>query len=95
MAERDATNWTSPTGSNDRVTFVRGQLDEIVGTGTAHLERLASGRWFLSIGHDDGSETAIWFESESLRRPFIERRHPAEPDSPEHNARRAALREKK
>jgi hypothetical protein len=68
-------NWQSPIeGSLDRVTFEGGRLDEVVGRGFAHLEHMHGHHWFLLIGHDDGTETAIWFDSKSLKRPFYERR---------------------
>lgn len=68
-------NWTSPiAGSNDRVTFEGMHLDEICGSRGAHLECMGGNRWFLLIGHDDGTETAIWFSSKDLRKPFYERR---------------------
>lgn len=71
------TEWTSPIeGSADRVTFEEGRLDEVFGSRHAHLECMGKNRWFLLIGHDDGSETAIWFSSKDLRRPFCERRPP-------------------
>jgi hypothetical protein len=38
-----------------------GALDEIVGSGGAHLERLSKKNWFLSITHADGSQSAVWF----------------------------------
>jgi hypothetical protein len=69
-------NWQSPVeGSLDRVTFVDGCLDEICG-GFAHLEHMGGKDWFLLIGHDDGTETAVWFRSKDLRRPSYERREP-------------------
>lgn len=70
-------NWTSPMpGSADRVTFAGGRLDEVCGKGFAHLEHMDGGRWFLLIGHDDGTETALWFTSRDLLKPFYERREP-------------------
>lgn len=70
-------NWTSPVNaSNDRVTFDGGMLDEVYGSRGAHLEHLDGNRWFLLIAHDDGTETAIWFSSRDLRKPFYERREP-------------------
>ena len=73
----EAEDWTSPVeGSLDRVTFDDGCLDEGVGSRRAHLERLGRSRWFLVIGHDDGTETAIWFKSKDLKKPFYERRAP-------------------
>ena len=62
--------------SNDRVTFEGGRLDEVFGSRHAHLEHTFGDRWFLLIGHDDGTETAIWFSSRDLRKPFMERREP-------------------
>lgn len=70
-------DWQSPTGSNDRVTYDdKGRLDEIVGSRFAHLEHMNKDSWFLLIGHDDGTETALWFTSHDLRKPLIERREP-------------------
>jgi hypothetical protein len=61
--------------SGDRVTFdEKGELDEVVGTGFAHLERMGRNHWFLLIGHKDGTETAIWFDSPNLKKPFWEER---------------------
>ena len=51
-----------------------GTLDEIVGTGGAHLELMDGSRWFLEIFHADGTSTALWFTSRSLRRPHWEKR---------------------
>lgn len=59
-------DWQSET-SNDRVTFSDGKLDEIVGSRGAHLERTGgNNQWFMSITHDDGHQTAIWFKSKDL-----------------------------
>lgn len=70
-------DWASPIkGSNDRVTFEAGRLDEVCGSRGAHLEHMDGDRWFLLIGHDDGTETAIWFSSRDLKKPFYERRGP-------------------
>lgn len=61
----------------DRVTFnENGTLDEVCGTGFAHLEHMDKNSWFLLIGHADGTETAIWFSSKDLKRPFWEKRGP-------------------
>lgn len=71
----DLKDWHSPiSGSLDRVTFPGGRLDEVCGSGFAHLESMGGRNWFLLIGHDDGTETALWFRSEDLRRPSYERR---------------------
>lgn len=91
-------DWQSPIkGSLDRVTFPDGKLDEVCGRGFAHLEHMGNGRWFLLVGHDDGSETALWFSSKDLRKPLYERRTPrpstiAVPGPPEHEERRKRLR---
>lgn len=63
---------------SDRREFVDGKLDEIVSTRGAHLERLSTCDWFLSFQHEDGTETAIWFTSHSLIKPFWEIRPPRE-----------------
>jgi len=60
----------------DRVDFVDGRLDEIVSSRGAHLERMDKNRWFLIFYHDDGTETAIWFSSKDLKKPFWETREP-------------------
>lgn len=61
----------------DRVaTEADGRLDEIVAAAGAHLEYLGDNRWFLSMFHADGTETAIWFGSKDLRRPMMEKRLP-------------------
>lgn len=71
------TDWTSPLpGSLDRVAFEGGRLDEVCGSKGAHLEYMGGGKWFLIVGHDDGSQTAIWFRSKDLMKPFMERRAP-------------------
>lgn len=73
-------DWQSPIkGSLDRVTFPGGKLDEICGSRYAHLEHMGGGSWFLIIGHDDGSDTAVWFRSKDLRKPSYERRAPRKP----------------
>jgi len=61
----------------DRVDFVKGDLDEVVSSRGAHLEHLGKGHWFLSFQHEDGIESAFWFDSKSLRKPFWEKRPPA------------------
>jgi len=58
----------------DRVEFVSGKLDEIVCSGGAHLEYMGGDRWFLEFVHADGTSTALWFGSRSLRKPFWETR---------------------
>lgn len=51
----------------DRVTFDdSGELDEVVSTKGAHLERIGTNRWFLIFDHADGSQSAFWFTSRSL-----------------------------
>jgi hypothetical protein len=62
--------------SLDRVTFVDGKLDEVVGSRGAHLECMGGKRWFLLIEHDDGTESAFWFSSKDLKKPFWETRSP-------------------
>lgn len=52
---------------DERVTYDdRGQLDEVVTAGGAHLERMSGGdkrgRWFLLMQRADGSEFCVWFE---------------------------------
>lgn len=65
-------------GSGDRITFdKKGELDEVCGSRFAHLERMGGNNWFLLIGHDDGTETAIWFKSKDLKKPFWEERPPS------------------
>lgn len=43
----------------------RGELDEVVTDGGAHLERMSGsdkrGSWFLSMRRADGSEFCLWF----------------------------------
>jgi hypothetical protein len=59
----------------DRISFTdKGQLDEVVASGGAHLEHMGKDRWFLLFCHEDGTETAIWFGSRDLRKPFWEKR---------------------
>lgn len=62
--------------SGDRVTFKGGKLDEAFGTGFAHLEHMGGNEWFLLIGRADGSESAFWFTSKDLKKPFWEKRPP-------------------
>lgn len=66
-------DWQSET-SNDRVTFSDGDLDEIVGS-RVHLERMSGNQWFMSVTHDDGHQTAIWFKSKDLGK-VMESREP-------------------
>ena len=62
---------------SDRVDFTeKGTLDEIVSSRGAHLECMGGSRWFLSFQHADGTETAVWFSSRELRKPFWEKREP-------------------
>ena len=58
----------------DRVEFQDEELDEIVSTSGAHLERLGDDQWFLIFYHADGTQTALWFESEDLVKPKWETR---------------------
>lgn len=63
----------------DRVDFDdNGTLDEIVSTAGAHLENMGGGNWFLIFYHADGTETAVWFSSRSLKKPHWEKREPRE-----------------
>lgn len=39
-----------------------GDLDEIVASGGAHLERLNDTGWYLSLTQVDGTETRLWFD---------------------------------
>jgi hypothetical protein len=65
------------TETADRVSFTEnGTLDEIVASRGAHLERVGKSEWFLTFGHGDGSETALWFTSKDLVRPNLEKRAP-------------------
>jgi len=38
-----------------------GMLDEVVTDGGAHLERMGSKSWYLSLRRADGSEFCVWF----------------------------------
>lgn len=60
----------------DRVEFQDEELDEIVATRGAHLERVGQNRWFIRFSHADGTETALWFSSRDLRKPMWETRRP-------------------
>lgn len=61
----------------DRVTFTpKGRLDEVCCTKGAHLEHMEGDRWFILFAHADGTETAIWFTSKDLKKPFWETREP-------------------
>lgn len=65
------------SGTVERVTWEEdGSLDEIVGTKGVHLEYLGGKRWYLSVGHEDGSQSVFWFKSNTLKRPFWEKREP-------------------
>jgi hypothetical protein len=45
---------------SDRVTLDdKGEPDEIFGSRFGHLERLRRDEWFLLVGHEDGTETAV------------------------------------
>jgi hypothetical protein len=62
---------------SDRVDFNEdGTLDEVVSTRGAHLECMGGKRWFLIFYHEDGTESAFWFDSKDLKRPFWEKRGP-------------------
>lgn len=68
-----------PKHSDDpnRVTFNDDDtLDEVCSTRGAHLEHMGGGHWFLIFHHADGTETAIWFKSKDLRKPYWETREP-------------------
>lgn len=59
----------------DRVTFTdKGRLDEVCSSRGAHLEHMDGKRWFLTFYHEDGTESAFWFESKDLKQPFWETR---------------------
>jgi hypothetical protein len=59
----------------DRVTFNdEGTLDEVCSTRGAHLEYLGNNRWFLAFYHGDGTDSAFWFGSKDLKKPFWETR---------------------
>lgn len=59
----------------DRVTLdSKGNLDEIVGNKGAHLESMGGDTWYLSFMHDDGTETVVFFQSQTLKRPEIDKR---------------------
>lgn len=60
--------------SDDRVTFEEGRLDEVVSSRGAHLEHMDGNQWFLIFYHEDGTETAFWFSSKDLKKPFWETR---------------------
>ncbi|MDR7032448.1 hypothetical protein [Mesorhizobium sp. BE184] len=60
--------------TQDRVEWKNGRLDEIVSTRGAHLEHMDGNKWFLSFQHEDGTETALWFSSKDLWKPFHETR---------------------
>lgn len=61
----------------DRVSFTdKGKLDEVFGSHGAHLERMGKDSWFLIFYHADGSESAFWFKSKDLEKPFWEKREP-------------------
>lgn len=63
---------------HDRVIYDEdGRLDEIVGSGGAHLECLGYNNWWLKIYHGDGSSTALWWSSEDCPVDIDEER-PAE-----------------
>lgn len=64
-------------GVTDRVDFTdKGTLDEVVSSAGAHLEHMGGNRWFLIFQHADGTETAFWFGSKDLKKPFWETRQP-------------------
>lgn len=52
---------TAATTGHERVTFPDGKLDEIVGNGGAHLERMGGKRWFLRISMASGWDACVWF----------------------------------
>jgi hypothetical protein len=51
------------------------RLDEVCGE-WVHLEKMGRGSWFLLVGHADGTESAFWFRSRDLEKPFWETREP-------------------
>ena len=53
-----------------------GTLDEVCSTRGAHLEHMHGNHWFLVFYHEDGTDTAIWFTSKDLKKPFWEKREP-------------------
>ena len=60
--------------SDDRVTRDdKNELDEIVVTGIAHLERMDRNKWFLSLTRKDGSSVCVWF---SGKIELVEERQP-------------------
>ena len=66
-----------PKHSDDpnRVTFNDdGTLDEVCSTRGAHLEHMHGNEWFLIFYHEDGTESAFWFNSKDLEKPFWETR---------------------
>lgn len=59
----------------ERVTFRDdGTLDEVYSARGAHLEHLGGKNWFLIFYHEDGTESAFWFSSKDLKKPFWEKR---------------------
>ncbi len=61
----------------NRVEFRKnGTLDEVFGSRFGHLEHMGGNRWFLEIGHADGTSSAFWFSSKDLKKPFWETRQP-------------------
>ena len=59
--------------TRDGVFFSGDKLDEVCGQ-YVHLEHMDGNRWFLLVGHKDGTESAFWFGSKDLKRPFWEKR---------------------
>lgn len=60
----------------ERMDFEDGKLDEIVVSGGAHLESMGGSDWFLEFFKEDGTSIAIWFQSKSLVKPYMEIRQP-------------------
>lgn len=57
----------------------RGELDEVVTDGGAHLERMDRDRWFLNCVRSDGSSYALWIHGKVVLEE--ERSVPAEDDA--------------
>lgn len=68
---------------DNRVVFnLDGTLDEVCSSRGAHLEHMNGNRWFLIFYHEDGTETAFWFNSKDLKKPFWEKRDAIRTGSP-------------
>jgi hypothetical protein len=52
----------APAPAFDRITFnSKQEIDEIVVSGMAHLERMDGKEWFLSLTRKNGSSICVWF----------------------------------